>query len=299
MTGRTDIHIPTIEEIARINTYGLVYADGTSLYYSSLEEKEIRHYLAATELDICGTAFHGDDLYYNSGHQLCSLSKGIQSDSRRKGIDFLLSHNGRLLDCGEGGIHDLMEKRLISHKEMMEKDMVGIQCLLTDPHDNLYALVYCHGPLHRALIEIEERPGEYTLGRKILSYQESEHQRGHSQAVIVPYGSLQGENGRNYDFSVISCADSSYLDVNGEKILGTEIEGKQLINRVACLGQLGNTVDLAYSGNEIGKIIQVRVDLVKREAIEKEILISRVHRYANALLPVNDEACHKRLLEVG
>lgn len=171
---------------------------------------------------------------------------------------------------------------------MERRDILSIDSLPVDPTGNLFGLVeykdFSHG-----LIEINNDKENYSLDEKILSYG-----KGQSicQAIIIPFGSFKGENNTKYNFSVVSCTNLKYLDLNGEKIKGTEVEEDQSINRVESLELKGKKLEVIYSGYRLKQIIKAKIDLEKRKAKSK-VLIRNLSNYVWALEPIKDDLQHQ------
>jgi len=229
------------------------------------------------------------EVYYGYWRGIKSLFNNF-SQERLGFVTEIIKHKGRLLDT-EGLLNETLTGRvLISEWEMKKKGVLAINSLMTDNEENLYALVW--RMYNYSVIRLHEDDlGKYLLGEKILCYGTS-NWAGRWQAIIVP-GKLKGADGKTYPFSIVSCVNWKYLDLNGEKIEGTEVE--KGIFKVELLSARDEKIDLIYSGNELKKIIRVKIE--GRKVKEKEALVSGLSDWVCALEPVFDKKLHEKLIK--
>ena len=108
-------------------------------------------------------------------------------------------------------------------------------------------------------------------------------------------GELKGLNGKTYPFSIISCANFKYLDINGEKIRGSRVGDEGEINRIALLSLSQNEIELVYSGYRLNEIVKIKIE--GRKVKEKEALVSGLSDWVCALEPVFDKKLHEKLIK--
>ena len=114
--------------------------------------------------------------------------------------------------------------------------------------------------------------------------------------MIVP-GELKGLDGKTYPFSVISCINLGYLDINGEKIEGSKVGESKRINRIALLSSSSNKIELIYSGENLNKIIKVEIENGKVK--KKETLVRRLSNCVSSLEPIFNKSLHEKLVAKG
>lgn len=300
-------------------TYGvLLAADGSCskymsyLNYVDLKEKNA-YYLAEVDYTAIGAILtKGRKVYFDADFCVRSLFGGFESEGRPGPVESIQKHRGKILDAGPHGLFDTLENKvLIPHRKIARRNIREIPSLLTDRQGNLYAFARelelgrkgTPAEIHRyVLVEINSDSGNYSLGKEILSYEGTPWRgRGMAAAAIVPYGNFKGKNGKEYPFSVLSCANLRYLDLNGEKIEGTEVWGEKGIRAVEPLKLRGDELEVVYSGQNLeGQIIKAKIDLRRREIIESETYRGGFDFHKiYALEPVTDESLHKKLIKKG
>ena len=283
------------ELIVYLKYYGVLFGDGYILKYFSEEDKKV-YTLAKAPKTIQAILADGDrkEVYFSyEWGKVCSLFSDFESESRGSHIDAIQKHKDKILDSGWYGLVSCLDNKvLISREEMEKENIVGIVSLVKDEEENLYGLVK-YKDFYYGLITLPESSGRYSIGERILSY--GVHITPICQAVLVP-GQLKGENGKTYPFSVLSCVDSGYLDLNGEKIKGKEPNGTQIIHRVALLPS--DKIEVIYSGSGLHKIIKAEINPKTKEA-KTEILVDGLASRIWALEVVKDEKLHNKLIERG
>ncbi len=288
MTDRP-IHIPTVEEIASNDSYGILFSEDSRLRYFDLCSKKAYKY-QTKYLVKCISATH-DDVYILGemidGWRIASLFSEIE---HRRGLNVytVSSYEGRIVEVGRKGLLDTLEEKVIlPPSEIISKEAYS---LTTDDRDRLYMLSSRKGRI--CLLPIRKN----SVGRPILNYGLS---HSHScNAEIFNWGSLDGKDGRKYNFSVLSCCNLFHLDINGDEIAATEEEGPT-IRAVKCLRILDDQMDVIYSGYELQRIMRIRIDLHKRRVTEREILLDGLSNYVFNLEVVKNYNLHRRLIEKG
>ncbi|MBU1030587.1 MAG: hypothetical protein KKB65_05110, partial [Nanoarchaeota archaeon] len=99
---------------------------------------------------------------------------------------------------------------------------------------------------------------------------------------------------------IITCANISYLDLNGEKILGTEVNNSsdQSIHRLKLIKSTPTTAEVIYSGHKINAIYKAEIDLKDKTAITKPI-IENLSTLVLALQPIFKRDSHEYLSSLG
>ncbi|MBI4980664.1 hypothetical protein HZC30_03865 [Candidatus Woesearchaeota archaeon] len=273
--------------------YGILFGDDTVLKYFDLKEKKTYSLVKASH-HIYGILAAEDEVYYGEWDGgVKSLFLGFAS--KKRGIVNALQKQGKnILDSGDYGlVNTLNGEVLISPPEMIKRNIEYIASLPFDPQGHLFGLVEYKDKTH-GLIEIPGNRGQYFLGEEVLKY-DANHDLI-IQAIIFNHRKLLGRNGKEYHFSVLSCVNSNYLDLNGEKISGSEV-GNWHIYRVELFRPVSDdTVEVVYSGSDLYQVIKAKINLKSREVMEKEVLVGSLGSRVNALGPVRSYPLHQKLI---
>lgn len=284
-------------------TYGMLYAgDHNFLNYLDLGEKET-YFLADFDGSIESILIKGEEIYFGDDKGIVrSLFGKFESKSRDGGmriseVESIQKHGKRILDAGCYGLFDTLEnKMLISPREFTRRNISSMPCMSADRQGNLYGLAFEPTESRCVLVEIDEDREGYFLREKILSY--GQDYKMYGQVVIIPYGSFRSNNGDEYPFSIVGCANLKYLDLNGEKIEGTEAKGNEEIFAVKPLNLRGDGLEVVYSGRfPEGIIIKARIDLRGRKVIGKETYGGGCFNNIYALELVTRKALHRKLIK--
>ncbi len=289
---------------SKSDVYGILFGGGgyphgsPELRYFSLGEGKT-HFLAKAWDTLIILPF-GGEIYYDNSSDERQVIKSLFGGFKYKPfghLEAIKEHRNKILGSDASGLISILEegKKLITKKEMEEeKNILSIKSLLVDLEENLFGLV-AYKNKGSGIIEIKENEGRYSLGEEILSYEEK-HQ---GQAEIIPGGTFQGKNGNDYNFSIVSCGDSEYLDLNGEKIEGTKVQWDyQVIKRVKFLGFEAGDPVIFYLDRNFGRVVKARIDLENKTVIEKNDLINGLSVHVNYTLePVRSHSLHERLIK--
>ncbi len=208
--------------------------------------------------------------------------------TRVEGVKTLMEHNGDVFDAGFYGLYNTSTNtELISQEEKRRSGIETFNSLIKD--NNLYALVRFSDKTH-GIISLPERKGKLSIGETILNYDNKPIPS--TQAVLLP-GRIRS-NSREYPFSVLSCVYKNYLDLNGEKIKGTEVMDG-IINRISVLSSTSDFADVVYSGFDLHAVYRAGIDLRKRRA-DVSILIDGLSDIILALFLVYDKNLHQELI---
>lgn len=256
---------------------GILVGGKNYLKYLSLHEKTIRDLDSIMEI----YAFFVDNdekKVYFGGYPPIIVSSGFISQRRLFTIYSIQKFNNTLLDAGWYGIVDTKENNyLISREKMEEREISEIHQLI--PFDNeLYALVKYKS---RAVGLVEISKDTWDFGKEIFRYDKNPFI---SRAILV----------KKDNFSIISNINSFYIDLDGTEIKNTKEDA--VISDMTLFDYDKDYVELFYSlFDESGKIIRAKINLEKKEAEEKETILSLPNISAIAL--ISDENIHKCLLE--
>ena len=287
-----NIHIPTIDELMTPDrAYGILFGDEDGLKYLNLETKTTIT-LRRMNLDIYAVFATKEKIFIGGSDTVIGplFDKQEIQRIRANKINCIYEFNEGLLDAGGYGLFNTLEdKAVISEKEMNSKDVVCISSLASDNQNNLYCLVQNKDSRHSFARKdsLEQPIIRYNTRHTMLC-----------QAIIIPYGSLKGLDGKEYPFSVISCAHLQCLDINGEKIKGTAVDSGQ-IKRIALLKQYGSTIEIAYSGIKLIDVTKATINLDKKKVLQKEPILKDLHNGPLALHPVKNLSLHQKLIQGG
>ena len=290
------IEIPPLEEfIVYEKFYGVLFWDYNILKYYSREDNKV-YELETTNEDgtLCILADVEKGEVYSGGGlgTICSLFSEFKS-IRTYCIRSVIKHKGEILDGGWYGLmKTLTNETLISEEDMKENCIELIESLFVDEYQNLYALVWNKDDT--CIITLPENSGKYSIGEEILHY--NVKNIFISQAIAIP-GRLEGINGKTYPFSILSCVNSKYLDIDGKKIEGSEVGEHKLIHRISLLSASPNKIELIYSGGNINEIVKAEIENGKVK--KKETLVSGLSDNVSALEPVFDKKLHEELIAKG
>jgi len=277
---------------------GVLFGDDNILKYYSKEDNKIYELAKVRWIwSILADAERGE-IYFGSWeswkaniHHVYSLFSKFKSE-RNCGIEFIIKYKDEILDGGSYGlVKTLTDEVLISKKDMERNYVIEIKSLFVDENQNLYALV-CNKDDTYSIITLLENSGRYSLGEEILHYDVKHPYK--CQAITVP-GKLKGLNGKTYPFSIISCVNLKYLDINGEKMKKSKVKSKfKQIERIALLSSSPNKIELIYSGHGLNEIAKVEIENGKVK--KKETLVYGLSRFVYALEPVFDKKFHEKLV---
>ncbi len=280
-----------------VEPYGLLYGTkkhgwfftwGSLRYYKRKQKKYREVATAINELNCVHAS--SEEVYFDYGNkEVKALKSKFKSSKRGFGISCLCEHKGRIIDGGWYGLVDTKTNRsLISREQLKARGIITITSLLSGG-DELFALYKTEK--ERGIIEIRKEGLEYSLGEEVLHYDSGN--RAPSQAIVIPVEEFTGLNGKDYNFSVLSCANLNYLDINGEKIAGGE--GGEKIYRVVPWCQEGNYLDVVMSKHKKNEVVRVTINLEKRQIIDQELLLRTAYP-CKALFPVTNMRLHNKLM---
>ncbi|MBU0666763.1 MAG: hypothetical protein KKC26_05360, partial [Nanoarchaeota archaeon] len=269
----SEIKLTSMDSIFENKMLGIIYGNSNVLEYYNFEKKEQKK-LAKTNSNIWSV--HHDSktkktYYDNCNRSLVCLETGLKQ-KRFNHIQSINSFNGLLLDAGGYGLFNTeTSEELISSESLNDKNIKYINSL--DCFNNsLYALVVNNDNAH-SVVEINtSNPNKFFIGETIKKY-ELKHTKI-CDSVIIPQGKLAGDNDKDYPFSIISCVNLEYLDLNGEKIIETEVNksSNQSILRLKLIKSTPTTVEVIYSGANLNAIYKANINLQEKIATTKPII---------------------------
>ncbi|MBU0666856.1 MAG: hypothetical protein KKC26_05830, partial [Nanoarchaeota archaeon] len=208
-----ELKLTPIESIFENKILGILYGNSGVLEYYNFEKKEQKK-LAKTNSNIWSV--HHDsktkNTHYDDDHQyIICLENGLKQE-RANFITSINSFNGLLLDAGGYGLFNTETgKELISKKSLADKNIDDIESL-NSFNNSLYALV-TNNDDSNSVVEINtSNPDKFFIGETIKNY-DTDHS-DICDFIIIPQGKLVGDNGKDYPFSIITCVNISYLDLN-------------------------------------------------------------------------------------
>ncbi len=287
----TKIEIPPLEEfIVYEKFYGVLFGDDNILKYYTKEDNKIYELAKVGGVWSIFADTENEEVYFGTWKGSLHFLFNEFESTRRYNVQSIIKHKGEILDGGgDGLIKTLTGEILIFEEDMKENGIESIESLFVDKDQNLYALVR-NEDYNCSVITLPENSGKYSLGEEILHYNVKQPYK--CQAITVP-GKLKGLNGKTYPFSIISCVNLKYLDINGEKIEGSEVKDKE-IRRIALLSSSPNKIELIYSGHGLNEIAKVEIENGKVK--KKETLVYGLSRFVYALEPVFDKKFHEKLV---
>ena len=275
------INIPTREElISRAlesrESYGILFADNSAIKYATLDSrKEVEKIYKIKEifLKLRALLCTQKDIYIaNETRNIYSLFGTFTSATRWNTVESLVEHRGKILDTdGSWLFETLTNTALIAPRDLADMNVQYINSL-SSFQNKLYALVR-DKKFGYTFMELNEDNGKYSIGDKIIRYGEDHNLP--CQAIILPRYPSVIYNDKKYDFSVLSCAHLTYLDLNGKMIEGTEEEHGSTfsIHRLALWNLNNEKAEVIYAG-DLYKIKFAEINLKNRTAKTKTLIPS-------------------------
>jgi len=294
-----ELKLTPIESIFENKILGILYGNSGVLEYYNFEKKEQKK-LAKTNSNIWSV--HHDsktkNTHYDDDHQyIICLENGLKQE-RANFITSINSFNGLILDAGRYGLFNTETgKELISKKSLADKNIDDIESL-NSFNNSLYALV-TNNDDSNSVVEINtSNPDKFFIGEMIKNY-DVKHTKI-CDFIIIPQGKLVGDNGKDYPFSIITCVNISYLDLNGEKIIETDVNksSNQSIIRLKLIKSTPTTAEVIYSGANLNAIYKANINLQEKIATTKPI-IENLLTNVLALQPIFKRDSHKHLSSIG
>ncbi|MBU1030588.1 MAG: hypothetical protein ABIC91_01555 [Nanoarchaeota archaeon] len=293
------IKLISMDSIFENKMLGLIYGNNRILEYYNFENKE-RRKLAKENSTIWGVHHNLKNKktqYGGVSNKIFCLEDDLKQ-KRNNSIQAINSFNGLTIDAGSYGLFNTeTNEELISRKSLEDKNISSIKSL-NSFNNSLYALV-ANNDNSCSVVEINtSNPNNFFIGETIKNY-ELKHTKICNFAII-PQESMRGDNGKDYPFSIITCANISYLDLNGEKILGTEVNNSsdQSIKRLKLIKSTPTTAEVIYSGYNLKAIYKATINLTNKTATTKTI-ITNISDYVYALQPIFNYDSHKHLSNIG
>jgi len=287
--AESDIYIPTVEEIARSDPYGLLWC-GIGLYYFNLQERTTHALDISTPIG--SILVDGDEVYYG-GDRVYTLFGSYESDPARKSIYSLFKYRKKILYHDITGLATLDGQYLLQQTDLKGGTQYNIESFSQYPEGNLYATLRIIQPIEDIfdLVSVKDD------GRK-LSF--STEIRTHKLLDSTKFLVLPGfEHGTRY--SVIRPFTGAGLIQNNTPIKGTYHGADFKIQTITFLGLTGNLAELVYTGDNFNRMVKVTVDLEKALAIKREDLsfAGEMCGGASDICPVWNPVLHKKLIERG
>ena len=292
----TKIEIPPLEEfIVYEKFYGVLFGDKNILKYYSREDNKVYELARASSsiwsilADVKGEVYFGT---YGTNN-VHSLFNGFKL-SKNGYVCSMVRYKDKILDTGEYGLEKTLSSEvLISVNDMEKRNIKEIENLFTNKNHNLYALVWNKNETF-SIITLPKNYRKYSLGEEILHY--DVRHLSICQAIAVP-GELKGLNGKTYPFSIISCVNLKYLDINGKKVKRSGVGKGMEIKNLSYLSPSLNKIELIYAGVNLNEIIKVEIEDGKVK--NKKTLIPGLSNYVLTLEPVFNKNLHKKLVAKG
>ena len=299
----SQVHIPEPEEFIKkaagiSQVYGVLFAEDKVMKYAVLNDKnEAEKIYLIKDTDHILLALlvaKGDVFYQNAKYEVCSLFGNFKSKKRYCNAQLIIDFGGKIMDAGVDGLFEtLTDKALITKDELNKNNYKDINSICSF-QNRLYALLL-NNKNERSFAELKKNllDGRYEIGNEIIHYDVNNFYT--CQAAILPRHPSTID-GKEYDFSVLSCAYNDYLDLNGEKIEGTE-EDYHYIFRLALLSSDSERAEVVYSGDFKG-INFAEIDLNKKSAKTRK-LITNSRGFVSGLDVVRNKELHNKLINFG
>ncbi|MBU1849682.1 MAG: hypothetical protein KKH40_03045, partial [Nanoarchaeota archaeon] len=234
--------------------------------------------------------------HYDDNHQYIICLEDDSKQGRNNCIQSINSFNGLTIDAGSYGLFNTETgKGLISRNSLENKNIYSINSL-NNFNNSLYALVQKTDDSN-SVVEINtSNSNSFFIGETIKNYDVSHGSI--CDFAIVPQGNMRGDNGKAYPFSIITCANMDYLDLNGEKIVGIEVKNSsnQSIRRLKLIKSTPTTAEIIYSGYNLNTIYKAKIDLQSKKA-DVQPMIKQLSDCVFALEPVFDKESHELFLK--
>ncbi|MBU0666855.1 MAG: hypothetical protein ABIC91_05660 [Nanoarchaeota archaeon] len=297
----SEIKLTPIESIFEKKMLGLLYGNSKVLEYYNFETEE-RRILARANAAIWGV--HHDSktkkTYFDNGigSVICLETGSKKERDNYNCIQSIKSFDNFILDTGGFGLFNTKTSKELLSKYNLNDNNIGDVESLNSFNNSLYAQVR-NFDKSQSIVEVNtSNPNKFFIGETIKKCEVKA--KGSRDFAIVPQGNMRGDNGRNYPFSIITCANISYLDLNGEKILGTEVNNSsdQSIHRVELIKSTPTTAEIIYSGKYLYVIYKADIDLTNKTAITKSV-VENLSNCVLALQPIFNKSSHEHLSSIG
>ncbi|MBU0666551.1 MAG: hypothetical protein KKC26_04260, partial [Nanoarchaeota archaeon] len=202
----SEIKLTSIESIFENKMLGIIYGNTDVLEYYNFENEE-RRKLAKANGSIWSV--HHDSktkktFYDNGSRFVVCLENGLKQE-RQYFIQSINEFNGLILDAGRYGLFNTETgKGLISIESLEDNNIDDIESL-NSFNNSLYALARNNDDSH-SVVEIKtSNPNKFFIGETIKNY-DTDHS-DICDFTIIPQGNMRGDNGKDYPFSIITCAN--------------------------------------------------------------------------------------------
>ena len=294
----SEIKLISMDSIFENKMLGIIYGNNNVLEYYNLENNERRKLAKATGAI---WSFHHNSknkkTHYSRGNSKIFCLENSSKQERQNYICSINSFNGLISDAGRYGLFNTeTSEELISKKSLADNNIDDIESL-NSFNNFLYALVAKNNESH-SVVEINNSNTNKFFIEKTIKKYAVKHTKICDYA-IVPQRSIKGDNGKDYPFSIITCANMKYLDLNGEKIPGTEVKNfDQRILRVKLIKSTFTTAEIIYSGKNLNAIYKANINLTNNTATTKTI-ITNLSDFVLALQPIFNKSSHEYLSALG
>ncbi|MBU1030589.1 MAG: hypothetical protein KKB65_05120 [Nanoarchaeota archaeon] len=293
----SEIKLISMDSIFENKMLGIIYGNNNVLEYYNLENNERRKLAKATGAI---WSFHHNSknkkTHYSRGNSKIFCLENSSKQERQNYICSINSFNGLISDAGRYGLFNTeTSEELISKKSLENKNIYSINSL-NNFNNSLYALVQKTDDSN-SVVEINtSNSNSFFIGETIKNYDVSHGSI--CDFAIVPQGNMRGDNGKAYPFSIITCANMDYLDLNGEKIVGIEVKNSsnQSIRRLKLIKSTPTTAEIIYSGYNLNTIYKAKIDLQSKKA-DVQPMIKQLSDCVFALEPVFDKESHELFLK--
>ncbi|PIN72069.1 hypothetical protein COV21_03360 [Candidatus Woesearchaeota archaeon CG10_big_fil_rev_8_21_14_0_10_45_5] len=306
-----------LKALEKRENYGILFADNNVIKYATLDSRKEVEKIYKIKEETYGylqaLLAAQDDIYFqNEKLEICSLFGSFQSIEREFITQSIIDFGGRILDAGcyrpYGLFETLTNKALITQDELDKRNYTGIASLCSF-QNKLYALLPNNKNEH-SFAELKENNGRYKIGDEIIHYNDIPNPHICQATILPELPSII--KGKKYDFSVLSCASSCYLDLNGKKIEGTEenffyrliTEDKfidmfatedNFIYRFAILSSNSDRAEVIYAKN--CEIKFADIDLNKKTAKTRKLIPTS--KFDGGLDVVRNKELHNKLIRAG
>ncbi|MFH1606007.1 MAG: hypothetical protein ABIC91_01560 [Nanoarchaeota archaeon] len=295
----SEIKLISMDSIFENKMLGIIYGNNNVLEYYNLENNERRKLAKATGAI---WSFHHNSknkkTHYSRGNSKIFCLENSSKQERQNYICSINSFNGLISDAGRYGLFNTeTSEELISKKSLENKNIYSINSL-NNFNNSLYALVQKTDDSNSVVEINNSNPNKFFIGETIKNY-DTDHSNL-CDFAIVPQGNMRGDNGKDYPFSIITCANLEYLDLNGEKIIETEVNksSNQSIKRLKLIKSTSTTAEIIYSGWNLKNIYKANIDLTNKTTITEPI-ITNLSTLVLALQPIFKRDSHEHLSSLG
>ncbi|MBU1850585.1 MAG: hypothetical protein KKH40_07690 [Nanoarchaeota archaeon] len=289
-----ELKLTPIESLFEKNPLGILYTNNDCLEYYDWENESR---LAIKKMSTFINALYCDDnqriIINDQNIMVYDLLNDEDRYIRMYRPNCITTHKNNILDCGDYGIFGVGDTMLWSKRSLGEKNLAGVEAIQSY-NDELYALVNDKNDV-RSIIELKVRTTRNCKIKNVLMQYDARGV-GPYNFIILPYGKIKDLRRKTHPFSILSCVNNHYLDLNGEKIAGTDTE-----HQINCL-QIKNidksSVKVFYSVFNQKAIFESSIDLDRKSA-DTKVVVSGLDKRVCYFQLINNEKSHEYLSSLG